>query len=312
MPPLVSVVTPTYNAEAFIAETVESVLAQTHDHVEHILVDDASEDGTRAILDDYAHRYPGRVRVRSGRSRTGPIARRNEALAEARGEFVAWLDHDDVWAPSKLALQVAALQATPAAVLSFTQYEEFEHDTGATIFRSQLRNGSDLLDRLFGEGCFVASSTVVFRRAPTVERDPPLRAKHFSFGDDYELWLTLLLVGRGVLVDDHLVRLRRHDANESSRLSGVNYHELRVELLREFLAENPGAKSRLTRPVVAASLARHTVAAAVWELEHGRRLRAIRAALRAAAYDPRGATSYLGRTIRRARTKWRRERTAAG
>src|SRR4249920_2552615 len=80
--PFVSVLTPTFQGEAFVASTIESVLAQTYEPVEHILVDDGSTDGTPELLEDYQRRYPDRVRVLRFDSRNGPCRRRNQALAE--------------------------------------------------------------------------------------------------------------------------------------------------------------------------------------------------------------------------------------
>src|SRR5918994_1896974 len=119
--PLVSVLTATYNGEAFVAETIESVLAQTYPHVEHVLVDDGSTDGTPAILEEYARRHPDRVRVLLRQANAGPTRRRNEAFEASRGELLAWIDHDDLWAPTKLERQVPALEQDPTVGLVYTQ-----------------------------------------------------------------------------------------------------------------------------------------------------------------------------------------------
>jgi teichuronic acid biosynthesis glycosyltransferase TuaG len=296
MDPLVSVITPTFNAAEFLEETVASVLAQTYERVEHVLVDDGSTDDSPALLRKLAAQNPDRVRVVIRNGRAGPCRRRNDALVAARGELVAWLDHDDLFAPDKLARQVEALESSDEAVFTFAQYEEFDDATGETIARSHLHDGDDLLRRLFVEGCFVASSSVMFRRS---RRARKLRDVHFSFGDDYYLWLTLLLDGPAVLVDAPLVRLRRHTRNESARLAATNYHRLRLALLRDYLDEFPEASDRLGDDV-AAGLSHHAVAAASWELEHGRRLGAARYALRAASYDPGGAARYVRRIAGRA------------
>jgi glycosyltransferase involved in cell wall biosynthesis len=300
MTPLVSVLTPTHNGAAFLAETVSSVLGQTYANIEHVLVDDASTDETPELLADLARLHGERIRVVGFSERAGPCQRRNDALGVARGELIAWLDHDDLFVPDKLDLQVDALAAAPDASFVFSQYEEFEHSSGRTIFRSALGAGDDLLDRLFVEGCFVASSSVVFRRAALARVRSRLYDAHFSFGDDYYLWLALLLVGRGLLVDDSLVRLRRHVGNESRRLAETNFHVLRLALLRDFLDEFPQARARIGEETVSAGLAHHAVAAASWDLAHGRRLQAARQALRAASYHPSGAARFLGRAARRA------------
>ncbi|MEP6811478.1 MAG: glycosyltransferase [Actinomycetota bacterium] len=295
-------ITPTWNGTDFLAETMDSVLAQTYERVEHVLVDDGSTDGTGDLLSGYALRYPGRVRALQGGARVGPCRRRNEALAVARGGLIAWLDHDDVWLPEKIERQVAALEASPTAALSFTQYEEFDGASGRTVQLSRLSSRGDLLERLFVEGCFIASSSVLFPREAMLRRRSRLRDDDFSFGDDYFLWLTLALDGSAVLVDAPLVRLRRHSGNESARLGLRNFHLARITLLQEFLAEFPEARPRLGR-AGRIGLAQHRIAAAAYELERGRRGHAALHAARAARSDPRGALAVARGLARGARPR---------
>jgi glycosyltransferase involved in cell wall biosynthesis len=298
--PLVSAITPTYDGADFVAETIESVLAQTYERVEHVLVDDGSTDATPGLLARYAARHPERIRVVQGVGRNGPCRRRNEALTLARGELIAWLDHDDVWLPQKLERQVSALAASPAASLAYTQFETF--DDGGTIEASSLSNDGDLLTRLFVEGCFIASSSVVFRRDAMARRRPLLRDDEFSFGDDHYLGLTLALDGDAVLVDDPLVRLRRHSRNESARLTADNFHVKRIRLLQDFLDEFPEARRRLGS-AERSGLAGHRIAAAAYELERGRRGRAALHAARAARSAPRGAFAVARGLARRPRSR---------
>jgi Glycosyl transferase family 2 len=245
--PLVSVMMPTYNAAPFVAESIESVLAQTHQPIELLVVDDASEDETPAIVEDYARRYPDRVRFRRGAERLGPCRRRNDALDLARGSLIAWLDHDDLWAPEKTAKEVEVLQARPDVGLVYSGYEAFDSDTGETIpwrDRDSEAEG-DVLVPLFVRGCFVGSLTALFRREVLTRRHLRLRETDFSFGDDYYLWLVLSLDWKVARIDEVLAYYRRHGGNESERLGETNFHLLRIALLREFLEEFPEAVPRL-------------------------------------------------------------------
>jgi glycosyltransferase involved in cell wall biosynthesis len=119
--PDVSVITIFLDAERFLAEAVESVLAQTYDAWELILVDDGSRDGSGAIARDYAARFPGRIRcvAHPGHANRGMSASRNLGLAHARGEFVCFLDADDTYLPEKLAHQTAVLRAHPEAAMTY-------------------------------------------------------------------------------------------------------------------------------------------------------------------------------------------------
>lgn len=119
---LVSVVIPVYEGERFLAETLDSVTAQTHTPVETIVVDDGSPDNSVQV----ASGRPG-VRVLR-QAHQGVAAARNAGVAAARGELIAFLDQDDLWQPSKLALQVALLSARPELDIALAHVEMVLHD----------------------------------------------------------------------------------------------------------------------------------------------------------------------------------------
>ena len=107
-PNLVSCIIPTYNGERFVAQAIDSILAQTYIPLEIICVDDGSTDGTEAAV----RRFGDRVQyVRQ--SNAGPATARNTGARAARGEFLAFLDSDDTWLPDKLKLQVTHLRNNP-------------------------------------------------------------------------------------------------------------------------------------------------------------------------------------------------------
>jgi len=114
---LVSVVIPVYEGERFLAETLDSVAAQTHTPLETIVVDDGSPDESVRV----ASSRPG-VRVLR-RPHEGVAAARNAGVAAVRGELIAFLDQDDLWQPSKLALQVALLSARPEIDIALAHVE---------------------------------------------------------------------------------------------------------------------------------------------------------------------------------------------
>jgi len=106
---LVSIVTPTHNAERFIRETIRSVQAQDHDNWEMLVVDDASSDCTRDIVRDLAA-LDSRIRLTARTYKAGPGSARNTGFAQARGRYIAFLDSDDLWLPQKLSIQLAFMQ----------------------------------------------------------------------------------------------------------------------------------------------------------------------------------------------------------
>ena len=125
--PAVSVVVPCYNASAFIGRTIESVLAQTWRALELIVVDDKSIDRSVQTVRRYAD-SDARVRlIEMPRNAGSPAAPRNTGVRAARGEWIAFLDADDLWHPRKLELQLQALRAQGASMCS-TQMKDFRHE----------------------------------------------------------------------------------------------------------------------------------------------------------------------------------------
>jgi len=118
--PLVSIVTPCYNAELFIEETIKSVLAQTCKRWEMIVVDDGSIDQSLEIIRAYA-RKDNRIKLITNDSNKGAANSRNIAIKSARGRYIAFLDSDDVWHPKKLEKQLA-LMRNKNVPMSYTAY----------------------------------------------------------------------------------------------------------------------------------------------------------------------------------------------
>jgi len=118
---LVSAIIIFFNAEKFIEEAIESVLAQSYDNWELLLVDDGSEDNSTMIARRYEKKYQPKVRCfeHDGHSNQGMSASRNLGLSHARGEYIAFLDADDVWMPHKLEQQAAILNSRPEAAMVY-------------------------------------------------------------------------------------------------------------------------------------------------------------------------------------------------
>jgi glycosyltransferase involved in cell wall biosynthesis len=148
--PLVSVVIPTYNRAHCLEDAVDSVLSQTYPHVEAVVVDDGSSDGTAALME---RRYGGDARVRYlQQANRGTNFARNHGLRLARGELVALLDSDDAFLPWKLELQVACLAAVPEAGMIWTDMDA--EDTAGRIEPRYLRRMYSNYERFSTEGIF--------------------------------------------------------------------------------------------------------------------------------------------------------------
>lgn len=198
---LVSVVMPCFNTESYVGAAVASVLAQTHTDVELLVVDDASTDSSAAVVDSVAD---GDERVTLFRmAENGGAARaRNQALQHATGDFVAFLDSDDLWLPAKLERQVAFAEVV-GAPLTYTSYYKVDADspTDAASVRDSGRivDPPGVLDyRTMLEANYIGSPTAMYdRRALGTRLMPDLRKRQ-----DYAMWLSILRDGgtaRGLL-----------------------------------------------------------------------------------------------------------------
>ncbi len=204
--PLVSVVIPAYNAAHTLGRTLESVVAQTYRPLEVIVVDDGSEDDTARVVDDAAvEASPKGVPVRYiHQSNGGPARARNTGTGAARGEFVAYVDADDIWTPEKTAKQMAVFREFPDVALVFTDAEVSRTRDGQSgVFRvfEKLDLGpayfghasliEDPLGKLL-EKNFVPTSSVMIRRGCLEAHG--LRFNVETKGvEDWELWLDLAI-----------------------------------------------------------------------------------------------------------------------
>lgn len=127
---LVSIITPVYNSEAYIRETIKSVLAQTYAHWEMLLADDCSTDKSAVLIAEYAQR-DSRIKYFKLEKNSGAAKARNAALARARGRYIAYLDADDIWMPEKLEHQIAFMNRT-GCVFTCCGYEKIEADGTST------------------------------------------------------------------------------------------------------------------------------------------------------------------------------------
>jgi len=207
--PLVSVITAAYNAEAFIAQAIASVQAQSLADWEMLIADDASGDRTAAIVEAAAAQDP-RVRLIRLVQNGGVARARNAALAAARGRFIAFLDSDDLWLPEKLEHQVSFMQARDAAV-SYTSFRRID-ETGRQVGRL-VKVPSRLTYRQLLKNTAIATLTGMVDTAKT----GPIRMTE-ARRDDYILWLSILkrgFVAHGLRED--LARYRVVRGSLSSR-----------------------------------------------------------------------------------------------
>jgi glycosyltransferase involved in cell wall biosynthesis len=226
---LVSVVIPSYNGARLLGDAIDSVLAQTHPAVETIVVDDGSTDETPAV----AARYAGRIHYLRQENR-GVCAARNVGLAAAAGVYVDFLDHDDRFAPEKLARQVAVLDARPEVGLVYTGWRFIDADGAPFPPVAWPRREGDVLADLVVAN-FVFLGAVMVRRSlltATGGFDERLRG-----AEDWEMWLRLTRQGaRWACVDAPLFDYRLHD-EQRHRRGAERRATNRMAVLRDVFAD---------------------------------------------------------------------------
>ena len=223
--PLVSVVIPTYNRAALLCEAIASVLAQSYAARELIVVDDGSTDATAARLRSFRD-----LRI-VRRDHTGmPGGARNAGARVARGEYLAFLDSDDLWLPHKLAVQVAAATAAGDAIIHTR--ERWLRDGRVVSQRGQRhrRSGDLFADSL--RKCIIGPSTVLLRRE-VFEAAGGFR-EDLEIGEDYELWLRLTARHPvGYVERESVIKRAGHGDQLSERYGHIELFRLRA--LRDLL-----------------------------------------------------------------------------
>jgi len=208
--PRVSIILPVYNGAKTIRATIQSALHQTFTDFELIVIDDGSCDSTRSILDEC--RDP-RVTVRTYPNR-GLAISRNRGLSLAGGEFVAFLDADDLWLPDKLRLQLAALDEDHEAALAYA-WTDYIDDIGRPMHPGQhARNSGAVLDELLVNNFIETGSNPVIRRGAIAECGG--FDESLSAAEDWDLWLRLAMRFRFVVVPQTLLLYRVHPDSMSS------------------------------------------------------------------------------------------------
>ena len=205
MNPTVSIVLATYNRLALLRLTIASLLAQTLTDWELVIADDGSDEATRRYLRTLV--TDARIRVLWLEHCGTPAVVRNAALAQARGQYVAFADSDDLWLPEKLALQVAAMCAAPGSRWSYTAYDCIDEHGERLPFQAQPQVG-DLFESLLRIEAVVALPTVLAERSLLEEVggfDPEQEQ-----AEDIDLWLRLVLRADVVGLGSVLTRARFH------------------------------------------------------------------------------------------------------
>lgn len=215
---IVSIIVPAYNSECYIGRTIESVISQTYKFWEMIIVDDCSSDKTAEVILSYSLKDK-RIKYSRLEVNSGAAVARNVAMSMATGQYIAFLDSDDVWLPDKLSAQIQFMQENNYK-FTCTDYEQID-ETGRCLGKIiHCREKADynrvLLD------CPIGNSTVMYDVTQMGKFEVPNIRKR----NDDALWLKMLKSEKFIYgLNQVLVQYRvRHDSISANKFQLIKYH----------------------------------------------------------------------------------------
>jgi glycosyltransferase involved in cell wall biosynthesis len=232
--PLVSVIVPCYNCELHVEEALESVFRQTYRNFEIILVDDVSTDSTSEILQRCVA-FDARCRLYRMPENSGAAAARNYGIGKASGRFIAFIDSDDYWHPSKLEKQLRALEEHSEYIACYTDFKRWSplDDTnfpapGDLFFEVQAGGKYDVDNFMSGWiydelllDCCVWTSAVMIRKS-ALDHSGGFN-EQFVIGEDHDLWLRLSAKGKFLKLAEPLALYRQLPGSLTRRIYDTNY-----------------------------------------------------------------------------------------
>ncbi len=222
--PLVSIIMPTYNNEKFIRESIESVIFQSYENWELIIVDDCSTDETENILKEYSYQHENITYIKLGIN-SGTAVARNLGIERAKGKYIAFLDSDDLWCKNKLALQIAFME-TNDYLFSYTKYTQI-HENGSP--KGKVISSLPKVDyqRMLHKN-YIGNSTAAYN----CEALGKIYAPQIRKRNDYSLWLQILKIGIcAYRLDEVLMKYRVRSDSLSRKKAGLIKYQW--ELYRE-------------------------------------------------------------------------------
>lgn len=213
MSDLVSIIMPSYNTDKYIKRAIESVINQTYQAWELIIVDDCSTDNTDLVVDSIED---SRIKYIKNNKNSGAAFSRNRALREATGKWIAFLDSDDLWYPQKLEKQISFMKKNKF-YFSYTNYEEIDEEGKRT---NVVVTGPKKISRsgMFNY-CWPGCLTVIYSR----EKIGLIQIDDIKKNNDYAMWLKVCKKTRCYLLDEVLAEYRR---GRKGSISTHGYKEL--------------------------------------------------------------------------------------
>jgi glycosyltransferase involved in cell wall biosynthesis len=286
MAPAVSVIIPNYNYGDFIGETLRSVLAQTFQDFEVIVIDDGSTDKSREIIRGAEADFNGKLMLIEQKNE-GVYSARNKGIRIARGKYIAFLDADDIWNRTALESLKLYLDGHPDVALAYANTQYFDSKTGkvlGTNFGEKAKRPREgqCSDELFLRGNFIPLMASIVRREifdAIGFFDPKLKV-----GGDYELWMRLTDRYSAGYVDEVLCKVRRHPGNLTFKT--LPQARAQIRIMKNVLRQCPGMIMKVGPAAVRQKWYRISCNLGAAYLKEGRKMRARRWFIKAWRHDP--------------------------
>jgi glycosyltransferase involved in cell wall biosynthesis len=230
MPMLVSIIVPTFNRGHLIGETIHSVIDQSYTNWELIIVDDGSTDDTQKRVKEFKDK---RIQLHYV-DHSGVLGKvRNTGINFSQGEFIAFLDSDDLWFPNKLERQLSSMRDYPQAAFIFGDGQQFGNRAVSTPEMENLFVGNVFIPQLIEERFIVSPTTFLFKRE-VLNITGPLN-ENLS-GSDNEFFFRMAWSFTGIFCGEKLVQLRKHDNNISLEREMI-FSEEQIQIIKKFYTE---------------------------------------------------------------------------
>lgn len=215
--PKISIITPTYNSSKFIKRTIKSVLNQTYKDWEYLIIDDGSTDNTVELVNEFTKQDPRIKLFKTPQNSGGPATPKNIGIENARGEYVAFLDHDDEWLPEKLEKQLKVFEESKnekiGLVCCFINI--VDDKTGKTTSRHKNFNKTNTLKLLVQYNFFLTSSCIMVKKS--IINKIGGFDNNFQVSDDWDMWLRILKSGYEFdFAPEYLINYFVHENNLSN------------------------------------------------------------------------------------------------
>lgn len=242
----VSVVMPVYNRERYLAAAVESVLSQTYENFELIIVDDGSLDSSVSIAQKYRSMYQDKIRILT-QSNQGPSVARNNAIRQSSGDHIAFIDSDDLWSPDKLASQVNLLKRHSNVSFIYSGY--FVINECGDIIRECMPESTMqglIYEKLWTVDNNISGGTLLVPKCNMLAVDG--FDENLRGAENLDLRIRLSKLGKVYFVDKSLYYYRRHDSNLTTNCSAMT--DAQLMLINKHFNQSSSVNQSLHRHVV--------------------------------------------------------------